>query len=157
MAKRPEIGEWEVEPGTGRLYRKIGNCIEYEMMIHVDGMEVPQSQLEAHHARMRELRAREAAQREEERRKAEELAAKRKFCPLQDGVFTDCTREACALFLNDSEACALTRIIDRPPAKETEGLRCPLTKYHYKCRKDCGLYNKTGCTLTAIKTESEDN
>ena len=62
--------------------------------------------------------------------------------------------EKCALFLNGG--CTLAQISDRPPAKATEGLQCPLSKYKSKCRTDCALFNKTGCTLTAIKTESED-
>lgn len=147
--KEIEPGEWQTDE-TGRRFRKIGEgSIEYEPTITVDGIEIPQSELAAYHER------RKAA---EQARK--EAAAKapappaRKNCPLMDGMNTDCTGEKCALFLKGG--CTLAQISDRPPAKRTEGLQCPLSKYHFKCRTDCALYNMTGCTLTAIKTESEE-
>lgn len=148
--KELEPGEWQTDE-TGRRFRKLGEgCIEYEPTITVDGIEIPQSELAAYHERRR---AAEQA--------AKEAAAKtpatppRKNCPLMDGLHTDCTGEKCALYLKGG--CTLAQISDRPPAKRTEGLQCPFSKYNYKCRTDCALY-KGGCTLTGIttKNESED-
>lgn len=149
--KELEPGEWQEEVnqyGGVRRYRMIGNCKEYEMDVTVDGITIPQSQLEDYHRRKKEA--------EQARREAAKNAPPpppRKNCPLADGMNTDCTNEKCALYLN---GCTLARLTDRPPAKATEGLQCPLSKYRFKCRTDCALYNKTGCTLTAIKMESED-
>ena len=147
-----EPGEWQEEVnqyGGVRRYRMIGNVKEYEMDVTVDGITIPQSQLAAYHERKKAA--------EQARKEAEKNAPPpppRKNCPLMDSLHTDCTQEKCALFLNGG--CTLAQISDRPPAKATEGLQCPLSKYKSKCRTDCALFNKTGCTLTAIKTESED-
>ena len=87
----------------------------------------------------------------EEQARAAEKAARRRNCPFSDGMQTDCKREACALFM---DGCTLARLT---PAKDTEGLQCPFSRYRHKCRKDCALY-KGGCTLTGINQniESED-
>ena len=146
-----EPGEWQEEVnqyGGVQRYRMNGGIKEYEMMVRIDGIEIPQSQLTAYHERKKAA--------EQARKEAEKNAPPpppRKNCPFADGMNTDCTQEKCALFLNGG--CTLAQISDRPPAKATEGLQCPLSKYRHKCRTDCALYNKTGCTLTAIKTESE--
>lgn len=113
----------------------------------------PQYRTKAHHLGYHK-RKKEAEQARREAAKNAPPPPPRKNCPLADGMNTDCTNEKCALYLN---GCTLARLTDRPPAKATEGLQCPLSKYRFKCRTDCALYNKTGCTLTAIKTESEDN
>ena len=139
----PEPGEWQTDE-HGRRYRMIGNCKEFEPEIN----GIPESVFFRSQQAQREQRARELA---EEQRRAAERAAQRRNCPFRDGMQTDCSREACALFLN---GCTLTRLTDRPPAKATQGLQCPLSKYRAKCREDCALY-KNGCTLTAIKTNRE--
>ncbi len=146
----PEPGEWQTETtpyGGVRRYRMIGGMKEYEPEIN----GIPQSVFLESNRRMREQRE---AEYKEEQRRAAERAAQRRNCPFRDGMQTDCTREACALFLN---GCTLARLADQPPAKATEGLQCPFSKYRSKCRTDCALYNG-GCTLTGIKTnkESED-
>lgn len=142
-------GEWEIEPETGRRFRRIGgNCIEYEMQVYVDGIPVPQSELEAHHARMKEAEARAR----EEARRAEEAAPKAS-CPFKDGLSTTCTGEKCALFLNGG--CALAQLIPGTPARTRKG-QCPISRAARGCTEDCALY-AGGCKLTAIKTnESED-
>lgn len=139
----PEPGEWQTDK-YGRRYRKVGNCIEYEPEIN----GIPQSVFFASQKRQAEQRA---AELEREKREAAERAAKRRNCPFIDsnGRNTDCSREACALFIGES--CTLARLT---PAKDTEGLQCPFDRYKHKCRKDCALY-RNGCTLTGIK-ESED-
>ena len=143
--QRPEPGEWERDE-RGRLFRKVGNCIEYEPEIN----GVPQS---VFFASQKAQKAQREAYYKEEQRKAAERAAQRRNCPFKDSNSprTDCDREKCALFV---DGCTLARLT---PAKDTEGLQCPFSRYRHKCRKDCALY-KGGCTLTGIKTntESED-
>lgn len=34
-------GEWQVDPKTGERYRMIGRIKEYELMVRVDGIEIP--------------------------------------------------------------------------------------------------------------------
>lgn len=139
--------EWQTD-SNGKRYRMIGNCKEYEPEIN----GIPQSVFFASQKRQAEQRA---AELEREKKEAAERAAKRRNCPIYDNTGlnnTDCSREACALFIGES--CALARLT---PAKDTEGLQCPFDRYKHKCRKDCALY-RNGCTLTGITTnnESED-
>ena len=47
-------GEWQVDPKTGERYRMIGRIKEYELMVRVDGIEIPQSQLADYHKRKKE-------------------------------------------------------------------------------------------------------
>lgn len=119
--EKPEPGEWQTDE-HGRRFRMIGNCKEYEPEIN----GIPQSVFIESNRRMREQRE---AELKEEHRRAAERAAQRRNCPFKDGMQTDCSREACALFLN---GCILTRLTDRPPAKATEGLQCPFSKYRSK-------------------------
>lgn len=143
--QRPEPGEWQTDK-YGKRYRMVGNCKEYEPEIN----GIPQSVFFASQKRQREL---DAEAREREQKEAAERAAKRRNCPFIDsnGRNTDCSLEACALYMN---GCTLARLT---PAKDTEGLQCPFDRYKRKCRTDCALY-KGGCTLTGINQnkESED-
>lgn len=139
--KEPEISEWQTDE-QGRSYRIVGGVKEYEMMIRIDGIEIPQSQLADYHERKR---AAEQARAEAEKNKP--APPPRKACPFQSGLTTDCERERCALYM---DGCALAQLSDEPPAKATEGKKCPFNAYH-TCRKDCALFKETGCALTAIK------
>ena len=143
----PEPGEWQTDK-YGKRYRQVGSCIEYEPEIN----GIPQSVFFASQKAQKE---RDKARYEQERREAAERAAKQRNCPLKDGISTACSLEKCALYM---DGCTLARLTDRPPAKATEGLQCPLSRYKSACRKDCALFKATGCTLTGIKTntESED-
>lgn len=142
---QPEPGEWQTDK-YGKRYRKIGNCIEYEPEIN----GIPQSVFFRSQKAQKE---RDRIAREQEQKEAAEKAARRRNCPFIDsnGRNTDCSLEACALYM---DGCTLARLT---PAKDTEGLQCPFDRYRHKCRKDCALY-KGGCTLTGINqnTESED-
>jgi hypothetical protein len=145
-----EPGEWQEEVnqyGGVQRYRMNGGIKEYEMMVRIDGIEIPQSQLTAYHERKK---AAEQARKEAEKNRP--APPPRKNCPFRESMQTDCKREQCALF--DGNGCTLARLT---AAKATEGLQCPFSKYNYKCRTDCALY-KGGCTLTGITTitESED-
>lgn len=142
-----EPGEWQTDK-YGKRYREVGDhIIEYE--VEIGG--IPQSDFLERNRRMKEMLD---AEYKEEQRRAAERAAQRRNCPFIDsnGRNTDCSREACALFIGES--CTLARLT---PAKDTEGLQCPFDRYKHKCRTDCALY-RNGCTLTGITTnkESED-
>ena len=135
--------------GVTRRYRINSGIKEYEMMIRRDGIEIPQSELETYN---KQKRASEQAR--EEAEKKTEASPPRKYCPFLDGLTSDCERDRCALFIN---GCTLAKLSSRTPVKLTEGMRCPINRYHIKCRRDCALFKETGCALTAINTESEDN
>lgn len=113
------------------------------MMIRINGIEVPQSQLAEYNARMREAdkRALEEAQRTAE-------AAPKASCPFKDGLSTTCTGEKCALFLDGG--CALAQLIPGTPARTKKG-QCPISRAARACSEDCAIY-AGGCKLTAIAT-----
>lgn len=151
--QQPAPGGWEVEPETGRRFRRIGSSVEYEMDVFINGIPVPQSQLEEFTASMREAdeRAKEEARRAKE---AEEAARPKAFCPFKDGLATTCNGEKCAIFVNDK--CALAQLIPGTPARTKKG-QCPISRAARPCTEDCALYYAGGCKLTAIKNnESED-
>ena len=138
---KTEPSEWQVDE-QGRRFRMIGNVKEYEPTIRIDGIEIPQSDLAAYHERKK---AAEAARKEAEK-KAQAVRPAPQFCPFNSGLRTECNGEKCALYL---DGCTLARLTDRPAAKATEGLQCPICRYNYNCRTDCTLY-ENGCKLTAI-------
>ena len=41
--------EWQIDPQNGQRYRMVGHIREYEMLVRVDGIEIPQSQLADYH------------------------------------------------------------------------------------------------------------
>ena len=139
-------GEWQVDPKTGERFRMIGKIKEYELMVRIDGIEIPQSQLADYHKRKKEA---------EERRKAEALEAAKnrpepKSCPFANGCNTTCKREGCKIFANGK--CALATIadasgveIEEAPAKDNR--KCPFSIYGH-C-KGCALYNK-GCAIVRL-------
>lgn len=139
-------GEWQVDPKTGERFRMIGKIKEYELMVRIDGIEIPQSQLADYHKRKKEA---------EERRKAEAMEAAKnrpepKSCPFANGCNTLCKREGCKIFANGK--CALATIadtsgveIEEAPAKDNR--KCPFSIYGH-C-KGCALYNK-GCAIVRL-------
>lgn len=139
-------GEWQVDPKTGERFRMIGKIKEYELMVRIDGIEIPQSQLADYHKRKKEA---------EERRKAEAMEAAKnrpepKSCPFANGCNTLCRREGCKIFANGK--CALATIadasgveIEEAPAKDNR--KCPLSIYGH-C-EGCALYNK-GCAVVRL-------
>lgn len=139
-------GEWQVDPKTGERFRMIGKIKEYELMVRIDGIEIPQSQLADYHKRKKEA---------EERRKAEAMEAAKnrpepKSCPFANGCNTTCKREGCKIFANGK--CALATIadasgveIEEEPAKDNR--KCPFSIYGH-C-KGCALYNK-GCAIVRL-------
>ena len=139
-------GEWQVDPKTGERFRMIGKIKEYELMVRIDGIEIPQSQLADYHKRKKEA---------EERRKAEAMEAAKnrpepKSCPFANGCNTLCKREGCKIFADGK--CALATIadasgveIEEAPAKDNR--KCPFSIYGH-C-KGCALYNK-GCAIVRL-------
>lgn len=139
-------GEWQVDPKTGERFRMIGKIKEYELMVRIDGIEIPQSQLADYHKRKKEA---------EERRKAEAMEAAKnrpepKSCPFANGCNTLCKREGCKIFANGK--CALATIadasgveIEETPAKDNR--KCPFSIYGH-C-EGCALYNK-GCAVVRL-------
>ena len=138
----PQPGEWQTEVnayGGVRRYRMIGNCKEYEMMVTVDGMQIPQSELSAYHERKRQ---------QEEARKLQEAKEKPRplpDCPFSSGMDQRCKGEKCAIYM---DGCTLARIGKGKATKDTQGAKCPFNGY--TCNKSCALY-VGGCTLTAVK------
>ena len=145
-----EPGEWQEEVnqyGGVRRYRMIGNCKEYEMDVTVDGITIPQSQLEDYHRRQKEAA---------ERRKAEALEAAKnrpepRSCPFSNGCNNTCAREKCSLFLKDK--CAIAILADAHGAEQTDkteqtqATKCPFSIYG-RCQ-GCALFHN-GCALVRL-------
>lgn len=135
-------GEWQEERnafGGVRRYRIVGGGVkEYEMMVIIDGIEIPQSQVEDYHRRKKEA---EQALKEANEREARLHTSK--TCPFKDGLNTECLTD-CALY--GKTACALT-MKETPPDKDTSGGNCPI--YRRQCNEKCALYFN-GCGLINI-------
>lgn len=146
----PEPGEWQEEIdkfGGVKRFRMIGHIKEYEPTITINGLEIPQSQLEDYHRRQKEA---------EERRKAaalEELKNRPepKSCPFSSGNNNTCTREKCSLFLKGK--CAIAILADAhgteqtDQTEQTQAAKCPFSIYG-RC-KGCALYNN-GCAIVRL-------
>lgn len=138
-----EKTKWEVDTRTGRRFKRIGNCIEYEPTTRIDGLEVPESQLAEFHKRRKEA---------EERRKAaalEELKNRPepKGCPFSNGMNNQCKREKCVLFLDGRCSIAIladAHGTDQPIAKDA---KCPFSVYG-RCGS-CAM-NNNGCALVRL-------
>ena len=146
----PEPGEWQEEIdkfGGVKRFRMIGHIKEYEPTITINGLEIPQSQLEDYHRRQKEA---------EERRKAaalEELKNRPepKSCPFSSGNNNTCTREKCSLFLKGK--CAIAILADAhgteqtDQTEQTQAAKCPFSIYG-RC-KGCALFNN-GCAVVRL-------
>ena len=143
----PEPSEWQEEIdkfGGVKRFRMIGHIKEYEPTITINGLEIPQSQLEDYHRRQKEAA---------ERRKAEQAAALRnrpepKSCPFATGCNNTCTREKCSLFLKGK--CAIAILADAHGTEQTDqtqAAKCPFSIYG-RC-KGCALYNN-GCAIVRL-------
>ena len=140
-------GEWQEEIdkfGGVKRFRMIGHIKEYEPTITINGLEIPQSQLEDYHRRQKEAA---------ERRKAEALEAAKnrpepKSCPFSSGNNNTYWREKCSLFLKGK--CAIAILADAHGAEQTEqtqATKCPFSIYG-RC-KGCALYNN-GCAIVRL-------
>lgn len=140
-------GEWQEEIdkfGGVKRFRMIGHIKEYEPTITINGLEIPQSQLEDYHRRQKEAA---------ERRKAEALEAAKnrpepKSCPFSSGNNNTCWREKCSLFLKGK--CAIAILADAHGTEQTEqtqAAKCPFSIYG-RCN-GCALFNN-GCALVRL-------
>lgn len=143
-------GEWQEEIdkfGGVKRFRMIGHIKEYEPTITINGLEIPQSQLEDYHRRQKEAA---------ERRKAEALEAAKnrpepKSCPFSSGNNNTCWREKCSLFLKGK--CAIAILADAhgteqtDQTEQTQAAKCPFSIYG-RC-KGCALFNN-GCALVRL-------
>ena len=146
----PEPGEWQEEVdkfGGVKRFRMIGHIKEYEPTIIINGLEIPQSQLENYHRRQKEAA---------ERRKAEQAEALKnrpepKSCPFATGCNNTCTREKCSLFLKGK--CAIAILADAHGAEQTDkteqtqATKCPFSIYG-RCQ-GCALFHN-GCALVRL-------
>ena len=146
----PEPGEWQEEVnayGGVKRFRMIGQIKEYEPTITINGLEIPQSQLEDYHRRQKEAA---------ERRKAEALEAAKnrpepRSCPFSNGCNNTCAREKCSLFLKDKFAIAI--LADEQEAEQTDkteqtqATKCPFSIYG-RCQ-GCALFHN-GCALVRL-------
>jgi len=122
----------EYDARERRWYRKVGGCIEYEPEIVIDGISVPQSQLQSFR---------------ESRKKADVTASVVDRMPVRDcpfkttGINTECN-SGCAWY--DKE-CILTR----PEAPQSDFYRmdgkCPISGR--KCTENCSMRAGEICLL----------
>lgn len=143
-----EPTEWQEEVnqyGGVQRYRMIGGVKEYEMLVKIDGIEIPQSQVEDYNRRKKEAEERRKAAAQEELKNRPEP----KSCPFSDGCNNTCKREGCNIFLKGK--CSIATIadasgveIEEAPAKNS---KCPFSIYG-RCQ-GCALYNK-GCAIVRI-------
>ena len=145
----PEPGEWQEEVnayGGVHRFRMVGGIKEYEPTITINGLEIPQSQLEDYHRRQKEAA---------ERRKAEALEAAKnrpepRSCPFSNGCNNTCTREGCKIFLKGK--CSIATIADASGAEieaapATDKRKCPFSVYG-RC-EGCALFSK-GCAIVRL-------
>lgn len=125
--------EWQIDE-QGRRFRMIGNVKEYEMTVHVDGMEIPESELAEYNERKRAAAAPTPAP-----------APTAESCPFAGGLAGDCNKR-CALWT--AHGCSLAFLVERAPSVDTVGRKCPFS--NYPCTERCALYQQHGCVLTAI-------
>lgn len=144
-------GEWQVDEKTGQRYRMIGDhCKEYEMILTIDGFNVPESELEEFH-KWRNAEKAEQLRLAEEKKQAEKQIP-RYACPFNTGMDSSCMRDDCALYI---DGCQITNFLKYAlPAKDSKGLKCPFN--HFSCRTDCTFYNN-GCMFTGQIKKMEKN
>ena len=141
-------GEWQEEIdkfGGVKRFRMIGHIKEYEPTITINGLEIPQSQLEDFHKRQKEAEERRRAAAEEEWKNRPPARS----CPFANGCNNTCTREKCKIFYDGK--CSIATVadavgveIEEAPARDK---KCPFSIYG-KC-EGCALYHH-GCAITRI-------
>lgn len=144
MRPKLETGEWQPDPESGLLCRKVGNTIEYETVYNINGFSVPQSQLADFNKRMKEA---------DEKYKEEQREAMQKppmpLCPFRYAMTDACKGPQCALY---ADGCTLARMFKGKAGRDTKGLKCPVCVCDGVCREDCVLFDG-GCKITSIESE----
>ena len=135
------VGEWQEETnprGGTQRFRMVGNIKEYEMMVTVDGIQMPQSQVSEYHRRKREM---------QEQQKQKAVASVTEFspktCPFKLGtnaMNTQCSQD-CSCF---TDGCCVFAISHIRPTQDTRGRKCPIIGR--ECVQKCALYD-AGCKL----------
>lgn len=134
--KNNSPGEWETVKnryGGAERVRRIGNIVEHEMMVSIDGIMMPESQVSDYHRRKKEAKAAAAAQ----------PAPVLKSCPFRLGsnsMATQCS-ENCSCF---TDGCCVFAASNIKPTSDTRGRRCPIIGR--ECLQACALYD-AGCKL----------
>lgn len=113
----PEPGEWEVD-SSGKRFRRVGGCIEYEPTILTSHGTLTQRQLAEMNARAKDKPSFVPVQTEPP-----------KDCPFKRGVHTNCDKEACAWYTGD-------RCAEKCP-HPAPGKKCPYK--NTACADDCAL------------------
>lgn len=133
-----ELSGWKVDE-NGRRYRMVGNTKEYEMMVSIDGHEIPASMVNEYHERKREALSKKTAP-------APIIApsTEDKRCPFRvskNGIKTACDKD-CAFY---RDGCIFTKI-GIVPQTDTKGAYCPMARI---CTESCMMYDH-GCRLISI-------
>lgn len=112
-----EPGEWQRD-SSGKRFRRVGRCIEYEPTILTSHGTLTQAQLSDMNARAKDKPPFVPIQAEPPR-----------DCPFKGGAHTDCDKEACAWYTGDG-------CVKKCPHPET-GKKCPYKRT--ACTADCAL------------------
>lgn len=137
MYRKTVPGEWETDE-QGRRFRMFGNVKEYEMTVRINGIDVPQSEVDDFHRRAKEAEA--------EREAKTEPPKTAKLCPFMLGrnaLEAHCKRD-CAFFCGNS--CSLAVTLTKP-SHDTQGLDCPISAR--SCNPVCALY-AGGCKFIEL-------
>ena len=138
----PAPQDWETEVnqwGGVRRFRRTAHGIEYEKEIIIDGIPVPESQLEEFNRRRREAAEENLRKQNEARVNPPQPTTQ---CPFLcgRGVYnTECRRECVFYGQNGCEF----RCTNRSQGQDTIGKKCP---FKGKCEANCTMYAH-GCTL----------
>ena len=127
---------WQTDE-FGRRFRMIGGIRDFESTIRIDGIEVPESQLEAFHKARAEDKKKEL-----DRARKKTISAPVRLCPFKrakNALNLNCVSD-CSFY---DGGCSLSR---SAATRETAGLFCPICN---KCFEQCAIYNH-GCTMIHI-------
>lgn len=134
-------GGWQIEKnqwGGERRFRWVGGIKEYESMIRIDGIEIPQSELAEYNRR----RAEQAKQMMAADQHAQQT---HKTCPFKcaKGSFDTWCKHDCAFF--HGGGCILATATTRP-TEDTRGTSCPIVG---KCNPSCAMF-ADGCMIKEL-------
>ena len=120
----------------------IGSIKEYEMMVSVDGIQIPQSQLEDYHKRNKEAEENRRAMESERLRTNPEP---KENCPFKRGknnLSVNCERN-CAFY---GESSCIFAATSSQPTRDTQGMNCPIAG---TCITSCAMY-AGGCKFIEL-------
>lgn len=139
------MGEYNlIDSHNGKRYRIENGIKVYEPELYMNGLSVPESQVE-HMKRKLE----ENQKRFDEKDKLLHIKASG-TCPFKLKEMKKGCTENCVLFAEGM--CQLSLIGDSEKHIETEGKICPISTR--ECRTDCNM-NVNGCVLAKIKVKEK--